>query len=320
MLTEEFETNILDILEEECSKDKETGLFYTEIYGDYNDEFSNKDILNICKAKDPRESFDEKIMAMYEDYEFELQTEILDKILEHETIAAAMEAKEITENDVRDYLYDHHYTKLPYDHYLNQDICVDIILNTGDLNTDFTINQPFASWDGREGTVIDDDAAILWLARQQGYKKSVLTRAIRDQKFRESKFLASMHREIANVSSHMNAVTFMVQMTLKQWLELHEAIEKEKSLNDRYYPRQSKGRGFLLIDKSASCGLYSPWQGAGGCLEIELEKDVKLPFRYIDSIYPDGGRGYSIFEIYGMCSSAWSSDVVKEIHVMKKAA
>ena len=34
MLTEEFETNILDILEEECSKDKKTGLFYTEIYGD----------------------------------------------------------------------------------------------------------------------------------------------------------------------------------------------------------------------------------------------------------------------------------------------
>ncbi len=320
MLTEKMKTAILNILTEECSKDKATGLFYTEIYPDCGDELCDKSILKICQAKEPRETFDEKIMAMYEDYEFELQAEILNKILAHEDIAAAMEVKEITEDDVRDYFYDHHYIKLPYDHYLNQDICVDIILNTGDLNTDFTINQPFASWDGLEDTVIDDDAAILWLARQQGYKKSELTCAIRDKVFGKSKFLASMYREIANVSSHMNCVVFMVQMTLKQWLELHEAIEKEKSLNDRYYPRQSKGRGFLLIDKSATCGLYSPWQGAGGCLEIELEHDVKLPFRYIDSIYPDGGRGYSISEIYGMCSSAWDSGVIKEIHAMKKAA
>lgn len=320
MLTDKLKTTILDVLEEKCSKDKETGFFYTEIYPDYCDELCDESILKICKAKDPRETFDEKIMAMHEDYEFELQAEILNKILEHEDIIAAMDAGTITEDEVRDYFYDHHYTKLPYDHYLSQDICVDIILNTGDLNSDYTTNQPFASWDGREDTVIDDDAAILWLAKQQGYKKSVLTRAIRDQKFGESRFLESMHREIANVSSHMNAVTFMVQMTLKQWLELHEAVEKEKLLNDRYYPRQSKGRGFLLIDKSASCGLYSPWQGAGGCLEIELEQDVKLPFRYIDSIYSDGGRGYSIFEIYGMCSSAWSSDSVKEIHAMKKVA
>ncbi len=320
MLTEKMKTAILDILTEECSKDKETGFFYTEIYPDYCDELCDESILKICKAKDPRETFDEKIMAIYEDYESELQTEILNKILEHEDIAAAVEAKEITVDDVRDYFYESHYIKLPYDHYMNQDICVDIILNTGDLNSDYTINQPFASWDGRGDTVIDDDAAILWLAKQQGYKKSELTCAIRDQKFGESRFLESMHREIANVSSHMNAVTFMVQMTLKQWLELHDGIEKEKSLNDRYYPQQSKGRGFLLIDKSASCGLYSPWQGAGGCLEIELEQDVKLPFRYIDSIYPDGGRGYSIFEIYGMCSSAWSSDSVKEIHAMKKVA
>lgn len=320
MLTNELKTKITDILEEECSKDKTSGFFYSEIYTDYNDELSSKSILEICQAKNPHESFDEKIMEMYEDYEFNLKIELLDKILKDENIANAINSKETTENEIQDFIYDHHYTKLPYEHYLNQDIYVNIILNTGDLNSDFTINQPFASWDGKDDKIIDNDAAILWLSRQQGYKKSELTNAIRNQKFGKSRFLASLYQEIANCTSHMNCLTFMIQMSLKQWLELYDAIEKEKKLNDRYFPRRSKGRGFMIIDKLTTCGLYSPWQGAGGCLEIALEKDVKIPFRYVESIYPDGGRGYSIYEIFGICHSAWSPNGIKEIHAMKKAA
>ena len=37
MLTNELKTKIPDILEEECSKDKTSGFFYSEIYTDHND-------------------------------------------------------------------------------------------------------------------------------------------------------------------------------------------------------------------------------------------------------------------------------------------
>ena len=49
-------------------------------------------------------------------------------------------------------------------------------------------------------------------------------------------------------------------------------------------------------------------------LDIQLEKDVRIPIRFIRSALPDGGDGYSIDSVYGMCGSAWR-DTVKKIHV-----
>ena len=46
-------------------------------------------------------------------------------------------------------------------------------------------------------------------------------------------------------------------------------------------------------------------------LEIELERDVELPIKYIDSALPDGSRGYSAESVYGVSSSLWSDRAVK---------
>ena len=72
----------------------------------------------------------------------------------------------------------------------------------------------------------------------------------------------------------------------------------------------------IVLDKSTECMLYDPWNGAGGVLGIELERDVKLPIRYIDTAQQDGSRGYSVRSIYGVTSALWN-DTVKKIHPMK---
>lgn len=319
MLNERHMEVIAEVLSEECVKDK-SGMFYSEIYADYRDEFSNETVLKICRSDMPREAFDEEIFEAYENAETDCENELLQKIQERDEIVKSLKTQEITVDDLTDYVRNHHYVNLPFDQYLNQELQINIIVNTGDMNTDFTINQPFASWDGRNDTVIDDDAAILWLAHQQGFKKSQLTQALRDRKCGESKFLASMLSEIGNTSTHMNCLTFLAKMTFAEWFKLHDAIAKEAKCNDRYCPRRSKGRGFIMLDRSTTCGLYDPWGGAGGPLEIVLEHDVRLPIRFIDSAWPDGGRGYSINDIYGLCSSQWTDNAVKEIHAMKQAA
>ena len=319
MLNDELKEVIADVLTEECSK-KESGMFHTEIYADYRDEFSDETVRKICRSEVPRETFDEKIFESFEDAEMEYENDLLKKIREREEIADSLESGEIDDDELTDYVREHHYVKLPYDQYLNQDLIIDIIVDAGDGNTDFTINQPFASWDGRNDTVIDNDSAILWLARQQGYKKSALTQALRDRECGQSKFLKSMLQEVENTSTHMNALTFLVKVTLKEWFNLHDAIKQEAMKNDPHHSKRSKVRGYLLLDKSTTCGLYDPWGGAGSVLEIQLERDVRLPIRFIDSAWPDGARGYSVTEIYGLCSSAWTDDAIKEIHEMKRAA
>ena len=53
--------------------------------------------------------------------------------------------------------------------------------------------------------------------------------AMKKQIFGDSKLLESLRTEVLNCSSHMNALTFFVKMTVKELFELQEAIaESEK--------------------------------------------------------------------------------------------
>lgn len=115
----------------------------------------------------------------------------------------------------------------------------------------------------------------------------------------------------------MNALTFFVEMTVEQLFDLHEAI-KENGKNDPPLEKDAyrcvwerKGRKKIVIDKDAVCGLYDTWSGAGSVLEINLEKDVVLPLKYVSSALPDGGRGWSVANVYGVCSSMWTPTLKK---------
>ena len=115
----------------------------------------------------------------------------------------------------------------------------------------------------------------------------------------------------------MNALTFFVEMTVEQLFDLNEAI-KDNGKNDHPLNKdeyrctwERKGKRKITLDKSAVCGLYDSWSGAGSILEIELEKDVVLPMKYIGTALPDGGRGYSVASIYGVCSSMWTPTLKK---------
>ena len=118
----------------------------------------------------------------------------------------------------------------------------------------------------------------------------------------------------------MNALVFLVKMTLEEYFNLRDAIDKEKKRNESYNLSERTGRGYLLLSKDTTCGLYDSWNGSGSVLEIKLEKDVRLPFRCIASADHDGCHGYGIREIYGCGSDLWSDNAVKLIHPMKKAA
>ena len=118
----------------------------------------------------------------------------------------------------------------------------------------------------------------------------------------------------------MNALVFLVKMTLEEYFTLHDGINKERERNESYNLSERTGRGYLLLSKNTTCGLYDSWNGSGSILEIKLEKDVRLPFRCIASADHDGCHGYGIREIYGCGSDLWSDNAVKLIRPMKKAA
>ena len=190
MLNEKLKSKIHDLLNERCFKDDQ-GLFYTEIYADYRDDIPENCLKKISEAENPRDTFHDCVMDAYESCEHDDSYEMLQQICRNEMIAEAINQGETSEDEIREYLWDHHYVQLPYDHFLKQDIAVDILLDTGNANYDFTLNQPFASWGGQGDKTIDECSAILWLSRQQGYSKRQLTNALKHGEFQESKFLKS---------------------------------------------------------------------------------------------------------------------------------
>lgn len=311
----EFKQAAESALESVCRRD-EHGNFYTEIYADYRDELDDGALKKICNAENPRWAFYDWLDEAYMECRWEYEDQVIKEVLKDEDIAEIVAEED--EDEVRDYLREMFYVKLPEEHFLNQEMLVDILVDTGDLNYDYTLNNFGPHYNARENEPIPEESSLLWLARQQGYSKTQLKEAMRKRPA-EKNFMQSIYDEINNVGSHMNTLTFLVKMTLEEYFNLADAIGRERERNKSYTLIGRRGRGWILLDKTTTAGLYDPWNGGGSILEIRLDKDVRLPIRCIETAKQDGCRGYSIREVYGCNSCLWT-ETLKEIHPMKKSA
>lgn len=313
----DFQAALRQVLDGMWELTKKGSEYEYEIYADYRDEMSDKTACEILGSSDPEQAFWEKMDEWYFDYESEVRSELVKKVEDKLTEEGAPYYDGLPEDiDLWDELMELVYFALPYDHYMKQSFYVNIMVDTGDGNYDYTLNNLYPAYCGyyNEGG-IDPKASVAWLAKTQGYTKGALWKALKEGDMRDPKgFLQSMRVEIANIASHMNTLTFLVELTLEQLMELNRLIKLQDRNGHFYDATKNPYCGYIVLDKKTTTGLYDPWGGGGSCFEIELEKDVRLPIRFIRSALPDGGDGYSIDSVYGMCGSAWTQGEVKLIH------
>ena len=284
MLDQELETRIAAWLREQWGVEEENGCFYTELFADYRDALDKGGLQAIADSDDPREAFYDWLNDAYEDEVdqawFNLASKCADDLeIEHET--------------AWEFLTEMVEVRLPEEHFLKQEIHVDILVDTGDANYDFICNNIAPAWGGCDPDAAPAEASIFWLAGQQGYCMERVTAALKGEETR-SAFLESLVREVENEASSINVLTFLCTMTLKQWIEVREAGR----------------RGALRIEKDAVCGLFDPWSGAGSTLDLELEHDVVLPIELVHEITPDVCLyRYGVDEVYGLVGRAWGAEV-----------
>ncbi len=293
-----------------CDWNESEDSFVYEIYADYRDTVDEETVSKWCKAYNAYEAFWDDLSDWYEYSTYQYEQEIIETVRKH------WAEKDMTYDNhkefIESWIHEHFYFRYPENHYLKQQVCVNIIVDTGDENYDYVLNNLYPHYDADYGKIIPEEASLLWLIRQQGYKKQQLNKALRHGDYSESKLLESIRVEVANCTSHMNALTFFVGMTVKQLLDLQEAIKDNRSKDPSLKPGayrciwERKGSRKIVLEKSAVCGLYDIWNGAGSLLDIELEKDVVLPMKYISTAWPDGGRGYSVAHAFGICRSMWT--------------
>lgn len=316
MMNETVRKKIQEIIEDEYGRisDKKDGVLIYEMYADYRDEMDNDTACEILKSKDPLQTFEEKMDEWYFESQWQYEDELLGKIIEQLEDENCELPEGVDEDDVREAMHDCIWFDYPRDHFMEQSFYVNIMMDTGDGNYDYVLNSVYPCWYGRQEDFHDDKAGIVWLAKQQGYGKREFRKAMNEGDIADPKgFLQSMRQELANLPSHMSTVTFLVRMTLKELLELNELIRLQYRNGHFYDATKNPYCGYIVLDKDTETGLYDPWQGGGSVFEIELEKDVRIPIRFIRSALPDGGDGYSIDSVYCMCGSCWR-ETLKEIH------
>ena len=297
-----------------------------EIYCHYDDELSDRTIKKIMQSDNPRQTFSETLWEFDDSYEWSNLFDTVKRELKDNDEELYLN----NQTEMSDFIYETYSFYYPEEHF-NKSVKVNIMLDTGNLNYDFTCDNVL-NWDGQHsGGEFDNNSSMLWLAKQQGKatllrkccKESMRKWKLGEQRYKETtectdKFVISAMQELANLTSHMGVMTFLVEMELFDLFKLKEAIALEEELNNSYELEKRKGTGYIVLDKSTMCGLFNTWSGGGSVLEIDCEKDIKIPIRCIWDAVVDGTKiyGYDVDEVYGLMGSAWQ-DTLKEIHPME---
>lgn len=330
---ETIEERIKEIIPELPGVNDDGGI---EIYCDYNDELPDCAIKETLFSDHPSDAFYDYLDEASCEYAAEygwghLENEIYSRLSDGER-----EYWDGNKEEINEILLENFYFYYPADHF-NKNVHVNIMVDVGNMNSDFT-KDDILNWYGIAYGYCDEGkipkySSMLWLARTQG-KEIQLQKQVKsvydhvsdedagndylNRPKDEDNFIESCIQEMENLPSHMATVTFLVSMKMLDLVALREAMNAERKLNKSYTPEQRKGEGYIVIGKEAMCGLYDPWSGGGSVLEVELDKDVRLPLKYIFSASLDGAKEcglYDVGDVYGMCGNAWK-ECLKETHYM----
>lgn len=283
----EIINKVKDILINNTNLEYRDGHFYGEIYVDCRDMYiEDKETLKEY-IKGGREYIEEQLMNIL----CECDSEDFGYV--HQIVRENLSKEEYEENFdiIQDYLIDNISFYLPSEFIWGTEVPTNILITAyDDWNFEFTQNT-FHKKQLLEG-------GVSWLIQQQGYKVSDFEDEVFNKEEFSNIFFKSLYQEIIDTTTDLNALTVSVKMTLKEFIDMKESLEN-KTLKE------------LQISKYCDIGLVDFWLGAGGVLEIALEKDLVIPLENIYQIDCDYNFCYGISEIYGHdCNSYWNYNLV----------
>lgn len=280
-----------------------------ERYVDYRDEFPQSAIEEILETSEPLEKFYEIIAKWDIDsddwyYENDFWEKLKNFCKENEYDFA----------EAQDIVYENFQWAYP-EYFYNPTIDTVWTIDCGDGNYDFSCHNILNYCSGNKKE-LDNPSGLRWLAKQQK-RLTLLNKEIKNYQHSsgdyKSKFVESCITELINATSNLTHLSFLVKMPLRDAIRIEEyrrILLKDKKYS-AYHPQDCiEDLGYITLSKDTMCGLYDSYQGGGSLMEIELERDVKLPIQFLDSIQ----HTRRIQEVYGMTSDCWK-ETIKEINL-----
>ena len=265
-------------------KDRYAGALQIEFYASYDDELDRKDINTILDADDPNIEFAGKIEDAYIG-EYSRTVESLENEVKD---AVQMELGGVDDIDdiVSDSVAENIIFQYPFEHYLNQEVRVPIMLDTGDAGYDYTLNRLMAPDAEHPSHWMHEHSSALWLAKQQGYTEAQLVEALQTENTDDIKdeFLRDLCVEMDSVVNRVGQLVFLTKLTVKELLALNMAMKT--------------GEGSITIT-DPYCGLFDKVNGAGG-MDLSVSKPVEIPVKFIQSAKVDVPHDISTVWNYGI--------------------
>ena len=277
------------------------------IYRDYHDNLSPDTILDYLEQENPMDAFYEHIRQIYGDYyNSEIVSDVYNDIVNDMTDEEARFMKK-NEEECMTEVYENLDIHFPYDDFLDEKICCNIVIDNGDANTDFnahTISPFYEAIFTKNRSNLSRESGMMLIAKLQDYRIKDFRKIFNACRYADTygktkkmkdlnqkyPFITSCYREIKESNGPLTAFVLCVKTTLREIL----AWNTEKT--------------DIRISKNIeTCGLYDYWNGAGSNLEIHLEKDIVIPKEKVYCFMPDFCWEYSIENCYGMTSKAWTT-------------
>lgn len=270
-----------------------------EIHPDERDKLKKEQIVSFfypsCKTQ--KELFDEFVEEYVFNYELFNMHDIFSDFVYANMSYEANDFYELDEDKADEIIQNWVYFHVD-EEFFNDEILVNILLDTGNANHDFSDDDAFFY---RKGT-LPEESSMRFLAGTQD-KEELLNREIQAVWTSKSNdtndvFIHSCIDELENLLTGLGTITFCVRMKLFELFALNELISKE---------------GEILITKDACVGLFYPFDGTGSRLGIKLDKDVKIPVKYIYTACPDGywdKYGHDVKNTYGSSRTMWKGNVI----------
>ena len=255
---------------------------------DYDDKFSENDVLDIISRKTQAEREDvywETINENCIDFENDTIWEITNDFCnKYDYISHDTEIQDILINII----------SFNYDTYLEDTYKVNILIDF--INQDS--NYEFATSGNLENCKHNN---LYTLLQKQGYTKKDyeenLKKLVKKDKYDYdyekivanggSKFLTSVKEEIDNLGYEWgNTIVVLQELTLKELIE-----------NTNF-----------LVSSNNMIGLFNCFNGSGSLLEIRLEKDFTINReKDVYTIQIEGAKNnnYSVNDVYGLIGSCW---------------
>ena len=291
------------------------GICHIELEAEDDKKLTESNLLNITYSDKPLETLWQILNSKYSGKAKECHDRIHKDITEDPVLIELLRQAEIGNEELYEIVIDMTEMFFPCDYYSKQKIHVDITVNIGKEDAGYYKNLVFPHPEYEDE--IPSDSCILWLVRQQGYRLNDLL-DFRNKKPINNLFLSSVYNELQHCYFPINMLTFLVNITLKDYDRLKKAMAEELYCRRHRRSNHPHSNGYITLSSETTCGFLDLCNGLASAMGIKLEKRVILPIRMIGSAEYDEQLRHTGQSILRDTSARWTDDAILKIQQTKE--